>query len=167
VTSRPGEHFIKYFEDVSCGDEIELGNYVFDSPNVGMFERLLAGDCRWPEETRVGGWNVMAAWMSLIIEYYVRQARRLAAAGLPVPTLGPATGLKWLRWLAPVSIGEQVTFRSWVEHKVNAAGTGRWGLLVAGGEGRNRRGELVVSFYPQFLLERRPIGRHDPPTPFG
>lgn len=156
ATSRPGEHFIKYFEDVLCGDETELGSYVFDSPNVAMFESLLAGDCKWPEEARVSGWHVMAAWMSLIIEYYERQARRLAAAGLPVPTLGPATGLKWLRWLTPVSIGDQVTFRSWVEHKVNAAGTGRWGLLVAGGEGRNGRGELVVSFYPQFLLERRP-----------
>ena len=64
-------------------------------------------------------------------------------------------GLRWLRWLAPVSLGERIGFRSWVEHKVQSVSAGRWGLVVAGTEGYNDAGQLIVSFYPQFLLERR------------
>jgi acyl dehydratase len=163
VLPRRGEHFIKYFEDVVCGEEIALGSYVFDASNVAMFESIVAGEGKRPGcdalcgmETNISGWNVVAAWMSLIVAYYERRANELAAAGRPVPALGPATGVKWLRWLAPVSLGDRISFRGWVEHKVKVGSRGRWGLLVAGGEGCNERGEIVVSLYPQFLLERQP-----------
>jgi acyl dehydratase len=161
VQRRPDNHLIKYFEDVRCGDEIALGSFMFDSRCVGIFDGIVprpagqssrAAPCGRPQ---VRGWNVVAGWMRLIVAYYDRRAKQLAGEGRPVPRLGPATGVRWLRWLAPVSIGERVSFRSWVEHKVNAAGAGQWGLLVAGGEGYNEAGRLVVSFYPQFLLERR------------
>lgn len=162
AASRPGDHFVKYFEDAVRGDEAELGSYAFDARNVELFERIVCGEPRARTQGRVKGWNVMAACMRVVMEYYERQAARLAAAYHPVPLLGPAMGLRWARWLAPVSIGDRISFRGWVEHKVSAAGTGRWGLLVAGVEGRNGRGELVVSFYPQFLLERRPPERTTP-----
>jgi acyl dehydratase len=158
VVGRPGEHLIKFFEDVHCGDEIALGSYTFDPANVGTFERIVLGggsEALRGERAHVKGWNVVAGWMSLIVAYYQRRAAELAAAGLRVPRLGPAAGLRWLRWLAPVSLGERISFRSWVEHKVHAAGPGGWSLLVAGAEGCNERGEPVVCFYPQFLLERR------------
>jgi acyl dehydratase len=166
---RLGDHFIKYFEDVVRGDAIVLGSHLFDCSDVATFEGILTGartrvDRRIARrKMQVSGWHVGAAWMRLIVEYYERRAKELAAAGGPVPILGPATGLRWVRWPAPVSIGDRITFTGWVEHKVNAASHGRWGLLVAGGEGRNERGEVVVSFYPQFLLERRPVDRLSPP----
>ena len=156
VAARPGDHFIRYFEDVACGDEAELGSYTFDPRKVRLFERIVCAKPRLHAQGHVDDWNVVAACMRRIVDYYQRQAARLAAARHPIPLLGPATGVKWLRWPAPVSIGDQINFRGWVEHKINVVGTGRWGLLVAGAEGRNRRGELVVSFYPQFLLERSP-----------
>ena len=166
---RLGDHFIKYFEDVVCGEAIVLGSHLFDCSNVAMFEDIVTGagmrvDRRIAcQKMPVSGWHVGAAWMRLIVEYYERRAKELAAAGDPVPMLGPATGLRWVRWPAPVSIGDRITFTGWVEHKVNAASHGRWGLLVAGGEGRNECGEVVVSFYPQFLLERRPVDQLSPP----
>jgi acyl dehydratase len=165
VDGRPGEHLIKYFEDVHRGDEIALGSYIFGPESVGIFESIIASDRKQAAcaelrcaQAHVQGWNVVAGWMSLIVAYYERRAAELADAGLPVPRLGPAIGLRWLRWLAPVSVGERISFRGWVEHKVDAAGAGEWGLLVAGTEGYNDAGELVVSFYPQFLLERRAAG---------
>lgn len=164
--SRPGNHLIKYFEDVCCGDEIALGSYTFDSANVSMFESIMAGSKECIETgsgRHVSDWHVVAAWMSLIVAYYKRRAAQLAADGCPVPALGPATGARWLRWQAPVSIGDHISFRGWAEHKVNAGGHGRWGLLVAGTEGRNQHGDVVVSLYPQFLLERRPT--HHRPDP--
>lgn len=159
VVGRPGEHLIKFFEDVQCGDEISLGSYTFDAGSVGIFEKVIGAGSNAASRgapAHVKGWNVVAGWMNLIVAYYQRRAAELAAAGLPVPRLGPAVGLRWLRWLAPVSLGHRVRFRAWVEHKVGAAISSDWGLLVAGAEGRNDAGELVMSFYPQFLLERRP-----------
>jgi acyl dehydratase len=158
VLGRPGEHLIKFFEDVHLGDEIALGSYSFGAGQVGNFERIVGAEGSESARRKppgVQGWNVVAGWMSLIVAYYQRRAAELAGAGLPVPRLGPAVGVRWLRWPVPVSLGERISFRSWVEHKVHAAGAGRWGLLMAGAEGYNDRGELVVCFYPQFLLERR------------
>jgi acyl dehydratase len=158
VAGRPGEHLVKFFEDVHPGDEIALGSYAFGSRNVGIFEGIVGAggyEVARCKPVHVKGWNVVAGWMRLIVAYYQRRAAELDAAGLPVPQLGPAAGLRWLRWLAPVALGERISFRSWVEHKVHAAGPGRWGLLVAGAEGYNDSGELVICFYPQFLLERR------------
>lgn len=159
---RSAEHLIKYFEDVHRGDEITLGCYTFGPESVAAFERIAASPAKDAATAQSRGalvhverWNVVAGWMSLIVAYYERRAAELAAAGLPVPRLGPAVGLRWLRWLAPVFQGEQIRFRGWAEHKVDAASAGKWGVLVAGSEGYNSAGELVLSFYPQFLLERR------------
>lgn len=162
IGRRSGKHFIKYFEDIHCGDEIELGGYSFTPGSTDIFESVVisrsgerSAALACAEMGRIGGWHLVAGWMKLITDYYDRRAAQLIEANLPVPRLGPAIGLRWLRWLAPVSLGERIIFRSWVEHKIDAVGLSQWGLLVAGAEGYNERGEIVISFYPQFLLERR------------
>lgn len=167
VGRRSGEHLVKYFEDIHCGDEIELSSYHFTPESFDVFESIVVPDHggirmahTYAKPGYVRSWHVVAGWMKLITAYYDERAAQLVRANLPVPRLGPAIGLRWLRWFAPVSLGERITFRSWVEHKVNAAGTPQWGLLVAGAEGYNERGETVISFYPQFLLERRETGRN-------
>lgn len=159
VERHPGRHLINYFEDIRCGDEILLGCWTFDEADRRRFESSLpaAGTQEAKRSTMATDpWHLIAAWMRLIVDYYHERGREVAAAGLPVPILGPATGVRWMRWLAPVSLGERITFRSWAEHKVTAGIAKQWGLLVAGAEGHNERGEPVVSFYPQFLMEKRP-----------
>jgi acyl dehydratase len=94
--------------------------------------------------------------MQCIVRYYRQEARRLLKAGKPVPLLGPAAGVKHMRWHAPVRAGEIITFSTWAERKMVIASHGEWGLLIAGAEGIDPRGEVVVSFYPQLLLQRLP-----------
>lgn len=157
VDRRSGVHFIKYFEDIHRGDEIELGGYEFTPESQNIFDSIVTSCCSEAYRPGVRDWHLVAGWMKLITAYYDDRAAQLASVNLPAPRLGPAIGLRWLRWLASVSTGERITFRSWVEHKVDAAGTSQWGLLIAGTEGFNARGEIVISFYPQFILERRTI----------
>jgi hypothetical protein len=38
---QPGEHLIKFFEDVRRGDEIVLGSYTFCPESVGAFESVV------------------------------------------------------------------------------------------------------------------------------
>ena len=90
-------------------------------------------------------------------------ARWLAGAEQFLPRLGPAAGVKHLRWHAPVVVGDTLTFRGWAERKIVLATQKEWGLLVVGAEGVDQSGRLVVSFYPQMLLERNAV----PASPVG
>lgn len=164
VLPRPGDHAIKYFEDVAPGDEIELGEYAFTMDRIADFrarygpgsahdETIHSGIAYGGRETALA-WHVTAVWMHCIVRYYEHQAARLRREAKPVPLLGPAVGVKHLRWHLPVGLGETITFRAWAERKMEISRPD-WGLLVVGAVGENRRGDTVVSFYPQMLLERR------------
>lgn len=158
-----GDHAIKFFDDVAAGDEIALGSYAFTADRVGSF-RTRHTDVH---SGRIGlttgvstrfahDWHVVSAWMHCIVRYYRLQSERLRSTGRPVPLLGPAAGVKHLRWHAPVRAGEVISYVTWAERKLEIASHSDWGLLIAGAEGVNAKGEVVVSFYPQMLLQRSP-----------
>ena len=174
VLRRPGDHAIKYFEDVVPGDEIALGEYAFTIDKIAAFSARYAAEsardrnvhpCAADGAVTAPVWHVTAVWMHCIVRYYDQQAARLRRQAKPVPLLGPAVGVKHLRWHAPVVMGEAITFRAWAERKIEIS-RGNWGLLVVGAVGENRRGDTVVSFYPQMLLERR-SGRRGGSDPAG
>ena len=153
VRRAPKEHAIRAFDEVMPGDEIALGFFSFTRERVDDFK---ARYCRGPKtaEDEVSPWHIPAAWMSRMVEYYEQEARWLAGTGRPVPRLGPAAGVKHLRWHAPVKVGDTLTLRGWAERKIVVPTQKEWGLLVVGAEGVNQTGKTVVSFYPQMLLER-------------
>jgi acyl dehydratase len=161
---RTGGHLVRYFEDVELGDEIALGSFDFSEVAVSTFANVIASpppavpSSGSPDESvpRVDGWHVVSAWMRLIVDYYNGECAWLAQQKLPAPLLGPAAGARCLAWCGSVHQGERITFTSWAEHKVSFGTSSAWGLLVAGAEGVNQAGETVLSFYPQFLLQKRP-----------
>jgi acyl dehydratase len=148
---------IRYFEDVEPGDEIDLGVYVFTPHNIREFAILTgAGAAETARPSWVASaWHLTAAWMQRIVTYYTVQSARLKLAGNPVPLLGPASGIKHLRWHRSVRAGETVRFVSWAERKIDLPVRMGWGLLVCGAEGFDSHGRPVLSFNPQLLLERR------------
>lgn len=164
VSRQPGDHGIKYFEHVAPGDEIDLGNYEFTPERIWRFRASYDG---WapPSQTDAGtltasDWHITAAWMNCIVRYYGQHSQLFRNAGLPVPMLGPAAGVKHVRWHRPVRAGETISFRAWAERKIELASHEDWGLLVVGAEGIGGAGDLVVSFYPQMLLERASRHQH-------
>ena len=166
VRRRPGGRLVRYFEDVELGDEIALGSYDFTLAALRSYARTIDGafgNGDHPNDAigelhhpGVSGWHVVSAWMRLIVDHYDAEADWLASRNRPVPRLGPAAGARSLSWCTPVSAGDRITFSSWAEHKVKIGTSREWGLLVAGAEGRNQNGEVVVSLYPQFLLQKKP-----------
>lgn len=165
VRRRQGGRLVRYFEDVELGDEIALKSYDFTLDVLHAYARIIDGACGDGSKGATdgllppgaSGWHVVAAWMRRIVDYYHAEADWLATRGHPVPLLGPAAGARSLSWCKPVRAGDRITFSSWAEHKVKIGTSREWGLLVAGTEGRNENGEVVVSFYPQFLLQKRPV----------
>lgn len=166
VRRRPGGRLVRYFEDVELGDEIALGSYDFTPGALGAYARIIDGASGGRNHSKdtmgelrhpgVSGWHVVAAWMRLIVDHYDAEADWLARRDRPAPRLGPAAGARSLSWCKPVRAGDRITFSSWAEHKVKIGTSREWGLLVAGAEGRNQNGEVVVSLYPQFLLQKKP-----------
>jgi acyl dehydratase len=162
---RPGGHLVRYFEEVELGDEIALGHYDFTEAAVKSYSSIVDGrdEISAPEAQAhaepppgiANNWHVIGAWMRGIVDYYHTECEWLAARQRPVPVLGPAAGAHALSWCTPVRIGDRITFTSWAEHKVHLGTSSEWGLLIAGAEGVNQDGEVVVSFYPQFLLQKR------------
>lgn len=163
VRRRRGDHAIKFFDDVEVGDEIDLGDYTFTNERVAAFRDLCESNPQCPARhaadllaERVHDWHVVSAWMHSIVRYYRLHSERLHRSGNPVPLLGPAAGVKHLRWHAPVRVGETISYSTWAERKLGIATREDWGLLIAGAEGVNAAGQTVVSFYPQMLLQRFP-----------
>lgn len=163
---RPGGHLVRYFEDVELGDEIALGTFDFSEAELRAYAAIVAGatepvasPAHAPANAtmpRVDSWHVVAAWMRRIVDYYHSECEWLERRKEPVPLLGPAVGARCLSWCGSVQPGDVITFCSWAEHRVNFGTSSEWGLLVAGVEGVNRDGKAVLSFYPQFLLQKRP-----------
>lgn len=156
---RPGDHRIKFFEHVAPGDEIDLGQYEFTEERIRRFRESYDGAAAPPsaasaDRGMAAPWHVAAAWMHCIVRYYGHHGRVMESQGRAVPMLGPAAGVKHLRWHRPVRAGETVSFRAWAERKIEIASHEDWGLLVVGAEGIDASGHPVVSFYPQMLLER-------------
>ena len=155
---RPDDHGIKFFEHVAPGDEIDLGQYEFTEERIRRFcdsyDGVSTASGKSAGPPTAAPWHVAAAWMHCIVRYYDRHGREMASEGQPVPLLGPAAGVKHMRWHRPVRAGETITFRAWAERKIEIASHDDWGLLVVGAEGIDAGGRAVVSFYPQMLLER-------------
>ncbi|HRY06913.1 MAG TPA: MaoC/PaaZ C-terminal domain-containing protein [Hyphomicrobiaceae bacterium] len=160
VQRMPREDVIRHFEYIGIGDEAFLGPYSFDMKTVEKFCLLtfqgaeIAASIAGAGETSVPNWHLPAAWMQCMLRYYEDEAVRFAARGLVVPRLGPAAGIKHLRWARPVSVGETIVFRGWAERKLELASFRDWGLLMVGAEGVDARGNVVVSFCSQLLIER-------------
>jgi len=152
---------IRFFEDVEIGDDIDLGEYTFGAAEVADYEQRVGieRDVRASAAGRddVPGWHLPSAWMQCMVHYYERETIRLTACEQPVPRLGPAAGIKRLCWHRPVRVGETIAFRGWAERKIAIPSQKHWGLLVVGAEGVDAAGQLVISFYPQMLLERAPV----------
>lgn len=157
---KPRDDVIRHFEEIGIGDEAVLGPYAFDLSKIESFHALICGEREQVPFTDGGGhlmvpdWHLPAAWMACMLRYYEDEADRFIARGLAVPRLGPAAGVKHLRWARPVRIGETIMFRGWAERKMELASHKDWGLLVVGAEGIDSCGNVVVSFCPQMLIER-------------
>jgi len=164
VRRRTGGHLVRYFEDVLVGDEITFRPCCFDAASIHTYRSIV--DDHHASDTgalsaavpssAVCSWHPIAKWTRQMVDYYHSESEWLSLNAQPVPLLGPAIGMRSLSWHTPVYEDDCITFTSWVDHKVGAGISKDWGMLVLGTEGINRAGTCVVSFYPQFLLQKRP-----------
>ena len=159
---RPIDRRLKGFDEIQEGEEINLGAYRFTADDMAAYDEVCPDAHRTEADAAsrnhrrglVQPWHLVAAWMTSMVRYYQTQAAALQSKNIAAPQLGPAAGVKHLRWAGAVKSGDMISFRAWAERKLALGSRPAWGLLVVGAEGVNADGTIVVSFYSQMLLER-------------
>jgi acyl dehydratase len=157
---------MKYFEDVRVGDTVEVGRHTFNAEEIKGFARrfdpqLFHLDEVAAERSHFGalcasGWHTAVVWMRLMVDHRRGLAEIARARGEPVAGIGPALGLRDLKWLKPVYVGDTIVYKTEVvETRLSSSRSGS-GLMTILSTGVNQNGEPVISFLSTTFVERRP-----------
>ena len=128
-----------YLEELPLGETFALGSHVFDAQTLEAFP--------FPKQ-----FMAAAGWMRCYVAFNVKaRAERVAREGIE-PAFGPSPGIDNLQLLKPVQAGDTVSYTSTPITKRAFASKPGWGIYTSANEGRNQRGELVVSFDAKLLI---------------
>lgn len=154
------------FEDTRVGDRYEIGRHTFAAADMKAFAARFDPqpfhvDDAAARQSHFGalcasGWHTAATWMRLMVDYRRRMIEAARARDEPVGRIGPALGLRDVKWLKPVYVGDTIDYASEVvDTRVSASRPG-FGLLTIRSTGVNQHGDLVISFLSTTFIERRP-----------
>ncbi len=157
---------MRYFDDISVGDRMELGSHTFTAEDIKTFAAQYDPQAFHMDEAAAAkshfgalcasGWHTVAVWMRLRVDYAKREDAERLARGEVLAKLGPSPGFRDLKWLKPVYVGDVITYASEVAEKRTSQSRPGWGLVFARNTGTNQKGEVVLSFTGSGFVERRP-----------
>jgi acyl dehydratase len=81
----------------------------------------------------------------------------MRARGEAVPATGPALGMRDLKWLKPVYVGDTIDYRTEVIEARVSNSRPRFGLMTTLTTGVNQHGVPVISFVSTSFVERLPV----------
>ena len=158
---------MKYFEDIAVGERIALGRHTFVADEIKAFAARFDPQPFHLDEGEAvrshfgglvaSGWHSAVVWMRMMIGERRRLAEAAQARGEPVAAMGPAVGVRDLKWLKPVYAGDTVEYASEVIETRVSNSRPTLGLLTIRSTGVNQKGELVISFISTTFVERRPV----------
>jgi acyl dehydratase len=153
-----------WFEDLEIGTHRELGSYDFTEAEIIAFARKFDPQYFHVDPVRAAagpfggliasGWHTVAIWMKLMVRAMQSRAGTDPAGGR-LPATGPSPGFLELKWPHPVRPGDTIRYDTTMIAKIDLKSRPNWGLLRSRNEGVNQRGDLVLSFIGQALIERK------------
>jgi acyl dehydratase len=153
-----------WFEDIVIGARRELGSFVFTEAEIIRFAtkydpQYFHIDPAAARDSPYGGliasgWHTSAVWMKLMVASWRAQPVPADPAARSAGS-GPSPGFLDLKWPHPVRAGDSIAYSSTTIEKLDLKSRPKWGLIRSRNEGVNERGELVLSFIGQGLIERR------------
>jgi acyl dehydratase len=167
-----------FFEDRVIGETGDLGSHTFMRAEIIDFARrfdpqpfhldeeaakasLFGGLC-------ASGWHTAAQFIRGIVTTRQSVNAEALARGARLATYGPSPGFRDLKWLKPVYVGDTISYRMRLTEKIDLKTRPNRGLLASVVQGRNQKGEIVLSVNSLILADRRqPLAGSDPagPTP--
>lgn len=156
---------MKFFEDLKVGDIVTVGRHAFTADEIKAFARrfdpqLFHVDEAAAEKSHFGalcasGWHSAAVWMRLMVDQRRGEAEAALSRGEKVPALGPALGLRDLKWLKPVYVGDVIDYKSEITELRTSNSRPGSGLMTILSSGVNQKGETVISFLSTTFVECR------------
>ena len=157
---------MKFLEDVKIGDVLMTGRHVFNADEIKSFAtrydpQLFHVDEEAAARSHFGalcasGWHTAAAWMRLYVDHTRAEHDAMRLRGEKIPAVGPALGLRELKWLRPVYVGDAIDYKSEVtDVRVSNSRQG-FGLMTLLTTGTNQNGLLAISFISTTFLQRHP-----------
>lgn len=160
---------MSFFEDLHVGDVVMTGRHTFTPDSIKSFARRFDPQRFHIDEEEAArshfgalcasGWHTAAAWMRLMVDHRRAQEDAIRARGEPVAALGPALGLRNLKWLRPVYAGETIDYKTEITDLRISGSRPRFGLMTTLTTGANQDGAAVIAFESTTFVERR-----SPPT---
>jgi len=156
---------VQYFEDLAVGQKFGTPTVSVDAAAIVGFAREFDPQPFHLDEAAAArshfgalcasGWHTAAMFMRHFVEAERREADALAARGEAVAKDGPSPGIRDLRWVKPVYVGDTISFAREVKELRETPQRPGWGLMIALNTGTNQNGELVISFLGAKFAERR------------
>jgi acyl dehydratase len=160
---------LKYFEDIAVGERIAVGRHTFKADEIKAFATRFDPQPFHVDEAAAArshfgaliasGWHTAVTWMRMMVEQRRRFAEAARARGEPVAAMGPALGLRELKWLKPVYVDDIIDYESEIIETRASESRPNLGLLTIRSTGTNQRGEPVISFISITFVERRPVNK--------
>ncbi|WP_157017023.1 hotdog family protein [Mesorhizobium xinjiangense] len=147
---------------LAIGETIVLGSHRFEAEEIKAFaakydpQRFHVSE-KEAQKSVFGrlcasGWHTAAKWMHFNVASYPATIERSRAYGEPI-AYGPAAGLRDLKWLKPVYVGDTITFTRTAEsHRALSSRPG-WCLLSSRCEAFNQDEALVMQFKALVLMK--------------
>jgi acyl dehydratase len=158
---------VTYFEDIAVGERTMVGRHTFTAGEIKAFAirfdpQPFHVDEAAAESSHFGrltasGWHSAVVWMRMMVAERRRRADAAQHRGESVAAMGPALGLRDLKWLKPVYVDDTITYESEVIETRLSESRPNLGLLTVRSTGVNQRGELVISFVSTTFVARRPV----------
>ncbi|MGH8765985.1 MAG: MaoC family dehydratase [Burkholderiales bacterium] len=144
-----------YWEDLQDAGSVEIGSHTFTEEEIIAFARQFdpqpfhvdpqAAKKSFFKGLIASGWHTCAIAMRLMVDKYVNQS---ASLGSP--------GLDNIRWVAPVRVGDTITYRRTTTAARVSESKPDIGLLQSRWEATNQRGEVVMTMEGWGMFRRRP-----------
>jgi len=150
-------------ELLRIGQKRTLGSHTFTAEEIKSFARdydpqrfhldeeaardsIFGGLC-------ASGWHTVSMWMRFYVANYYSDMEQAHLMQPPGVRFGPSPGLRNLKWLKPVFVGDTITYsQTPVSHRVLTRREG-WHILMLHNEGFNQDGAKVLDFESSALFE--------------
>lgn len=147
---------------LAIGTTFDLGSHVFEADEITTFARKFDPQpFHLSEEQAKGsvfgrlcasGWHTASMWMRHNVASFPIFQMHAEAHGGPVE-FGPAAGLRDLKWLKPVYVGDRITFTRTAESHRGLSTRPGWRLLTSRCEAANQGGDTVMQFRALVLMK--------------
>lgn len=157
---------IHYFEEIAIGEKSDLGSHKFSRQEIIDFalkfdpqrfhlddqlanESLFGGLC-------ASGWHTAAVGMRKLVDARMIQVKEMKKLGQPIAELGPAYGVKNLKWHAPVYPNDVISYSVEILGKEINQKRPNWGIIQTSTSAAKSDGQIVLSYESRVLVERDP-----------